>query len=753
MKARYKAAAALLFLLTTAGLSLWIPFPKSRLKHSPYVSLQIRDRNNLLMREVLSREGGRCTWVKIEDVSPSVITATLAAEDKNFFLHPGIDLFALGRAVVQNIRRRKVVSGASTITQQAVRNIFHHKRTFGNKILEAWLAVRLERTASKEEILSQYLNRISYGNQAFGIEAASRLYFDKKSSDLSLAESAFLAALPRSPSVLNPYRSIKEASARQKEILNRVYRLHFIDRSELKRALAEPIHVIPENIKFRAPHFCDLLLQRRPQAEGKTPVVLHTTLDYPLQAKIEKLAARHIASLSRKNITNVSVVVMENLTGDILAMLGSKDFFDDRIDGQFNGAVALRQPGSTLKPFTYGLALESGMTAASVLSDREVQYQTPTGNYSPQNYDKTFHGPVRMRKALACSFNVPAVTVLEKIGTDRLYRKLHECGFVSLKKGPGYYGIGLTLGNGEVTLLELAQAYAALARGGVFFPAGFLLSPSRIPGQAPQAAPSFKMKRVFSPQTAYILTDILSDADARVPAFGYNCPLDLPFPCAAKTGTSKDFRDNWTVGYTTRYTVGVWVGNFDAQPMHNVSGITGCGPLFRDVMLLLHKKHPPKAFPMPEKLVRVAVCPVSGERATSSCPGIMEEIFTEGTAPQETCQIHGRESLSGFTEAQARRQKTAHRPLSVIFPIAGDTFKIDPVLRREYQVIRFQARVSPGMGIQKIEWLLNGRTAGTSGSPFRFSWKLNPGSYTLKIRAHAEGQTIESKAVVFRVLR
>lgn len=667
------------------AVSTYIPVPRSKLSPAPLLSLDILDRHETLLREVLSDEGGRCRWVSLSEISPRLIQATIAAEDRAFPFHSGIDLVAIARAIGLNFRRGRVVSGASTITQQLVRNIWPGPRHLPSKIREAWLALRLERTLSKEEILVQYLNRIFYGNQAYGAEAASRFYFDKSCSELSLAEAAFLAALPRSPTVLNPYRSAAglEAVIRsQRSILRRMEELGFCDREEAVRAMNEKLGLVPKEIAFRAPHFCDWVLSQIPPERRRELEAIQTTLDYPLQAKVESLMRRYLDSLASRGITNGAVVVLDNATDEVLCLVGSKDFFEEASSGQVNGVLARRQPGSALKPFTYALALEKGMTAASMVEDEPSAFPTATGAYMPLNYDRRFHGPMSLRIALACSFNVPAVSLLETIGPDFLYRRLQALGFESLDQSPAYYGIGLTLGNGEVTLLELTRAYAALARQGIYRPEKAVIKvvpkTERTNGLSPKEeanrkkerkgeqwareeergskhieeknrktqAPPYGGRRIFSNQVAYIITDILADRDARVPSFGYVTPLSFPFPVAAKTGTSKDFRDNWTVGYTPPYTVGVWVGNFDGKPMHNVSGITGCGPLFRDIMLLLHRKDEWTWFEAPEGIVKLSVCPESGELSTESCPGSVEEIFIAGTEPRSPCSHHSTSRLS-----------------------------------------------------------------------------------------------------------
>jgi penicillin-binding protein 1C len=740
---------AVLALAAGVAGSLYLPFPKSKLDPGPVLSLRITDRNGILLREVLSDEGGRCRWVGLGEVSPHVIRAALVSEDRNFFLHKGVNVLSVFRALLQNLRHGRIVSGASTISQQVVRNLGHRPRTLLSKLLEAWLAVRLEHTLSKEEILIQYLNRVPYGNLVYGAEAASRLYFEKPCSQLGPAEAAFLAGIPRSPSASNPYRDLPAALKRQKEILRSMARSGLLTAEEYHRTAAEDIRISPEADRFRAPHFCDLVLRSMKVSQRYRLSDVRTSLDFGLQKKVEGLLSDHLNSLREKGITNGSVVVLDNEGGDVLALAGSHDFFDADHGGQVNGALALRQPGSALKPFTYALALERGMTAASVIDDAANAFPTFEGNYEPQNYDRKFHGPIRMRSALACSYNVPAVAVLEAIGPDLLYRKLKDLGFDSLRKPPGFYGLGLTLGNGEVSLFELAEAYAALARSGRYQRARTIIRMTGKDGKEVPVPDPERAVDVLSPAAAFIITHILSDRDARVPAFGYSSPLNLPFPCAAKTGTSKDYRDNWTIGYTVRHTVGVWVGNFDGKPMHDVSGITGCGPLFRDIMLLLNAKNPPPPFAEPRGLLRRSICPLSGLLARASCPGRMDEIFVSGTEPREVCWIfHGAGAGPGLTTASVSGVSSRRDPvLRIIFPRDGSIFKIDPVLRKEYQTIGLKAHPSGVDGSGTIEWWVNGRMAGTSASPSGFSWKLEPGSYTIKAASRTGVRRIESRSV------
>jgi len=627
-------------ILLVLALSLYIPFPPKLLQPASVVSLRILDRNGYLLREVLSDREGRSQWVSLQDISPNLILATVATEDSRFYEHWGIDTRAILRAILQNIWAKKVISGASTLTQQVVKNVYHFPRNWFWKLVEIWYALRLEVSLSKDEIIIQYLNRIPYGNQTFGINAASWLYFDKPPSHLSLAEAAFLAGLPRGPSLYNPYRHFVRAKKRQEEVLRRMLNKGVITEEAYKRALKEPLNIIPPQASFRAPHFSDFILSQIPLKERQNISSIRTTLDFELQKDVEVFVKNCVKSLEEWKVTNAAVLIMDNEKGEILSFVGSADFFDSHNSGQVSGVTALRQPGSALKPFTYALALEEGMNSATLILDAQIRIRSNGIDYIPRNYDGKFHGLVRLREALACSYNISAIKVLERIGVESLLARLKKLGFDSLNKGADYYGLGLTLGGGEVTLLELVRAYSTLASSGIFKKEKIFLEINDIQGKV-KSLPEDSPLRLFSPQVSYVITDILADNDARIPAFGTGSVLSLPFPCAVKTGTSGNFRDNWAIGYTPHYTVGVWVGNFDGKPMQNVSGVSGAGPLFRDIMLLLQKREriANSNFRMPEGLIEVYVCPRSGMLAGSSCPGKIKEMFIKGTEPREYCNL------------------------------------------------------------------------------------------------------------------
>ncbi len=760
---------------------VFLPVSRERLDNSKWQSLRIYDCNGELLRELLSDEQGRGVWISIDNISPYLIATTIAVEDKRYYHHFGIDPMAMARAAWSNLRAGRVVSGGSTITQQLARHMYRLPHTWPAKILQALLAVRLEIYLSKRQILEQYLNRIPYGNQLFGIEAASRTYLDKPAGDLSWSEAAFLAGLPKSPTRYNPYLYPNRVHRRQQQILKILRQRGHLDEDQYRMAVAMPLRIIPAERKFKAPHFCQMVASKLREMSIPEDRRIMSTLNGSLQSTIEKLTASHIKTLNRHHVTNAAVIVLENATNRVKAWVGSADFFDVHHQGQVDGVLALRQPGSAIKPFIYGLALENGFTAADILPDIETHAATEGGDFRVHNYDEKYHGPVRLRTALACSYNVASVRLLQRLGPDLLLSKLRLAGLTSLDQAASYYGLGLTLGNGEVRLRDLTNAYAALARQGEFLPINFFqqLSSDRRKEQPPSYF-------IFPPTVAFLLTDILSDPVARAPAFGLGSPLRLPFACAAKTGTTKDFRDNWTIGFTRDYTVGVWVGNFDGQPMQKISGITGAAPLFRDVMMTLHQKEYPPNFLPPKGVERTTICAASGAKPTPQCPGVLQEWFLQGTVPRETCSVHKRIAIDRRSGSMAD-SKTPQRfikevvfevwppeyhgwmqsvgllqappliaaatdektTLAIIFPDDGDMFKIDPILRRDYQTITCEALVPPG--ISEIEWVIDDVTIAKKKSPFKLQWKLQLGEHTLQIIARRNDQLIKSNKVRINV--
>jgi len=773
---RMKPLVTVLFLLSCA--SLFLPLPKEDFRKETVHSLRVVDRHGVLLREFLNDHEGRGQWKVLGEMSPYLAKATIAIEDRRFRSHPGVDPIAIVRALVQNLRSGRLVSGGSTITQQVIRNVYHHPRTVFAKLLEAWYALRLEKMQSKEEILEQYLNRVPYGNGLVGAEAAARHYFGKPARDLSPAEAAFLAGLPNAPSVLNPYANLPDVLVRQRRVLTAMHSHGMITSDEYALALQQPIMLIPPEVNFRAPHLVEMAAPAARAFSGAT--LIRTTIDYEKQKNIEYLVRGHLRALRDKRVTNAAVVVIDNRTMEIVALVGSADYFNPRIQGQVNGALARRQPGSAVKPFLYALAFEGPFMPGDVVPDVPTRIPDQEGDYIPENYDRRYHGPVRIRTALACSYNVPAVRVLRVVGKENLLQRLRSAGLSTLDQVSAFYGYGLTLGNGEVRLLDLTRAYAALANGGILRPVRFISSIETMSGSIrPDAV--FTDQRVFEPRATWLVTDILRDADARHPAFGQ--AFRFPFECAVKTGTTKDYRDNWTMGYTTEYTVGVWTGNFDGEPMKGVSGVTGAGQIFEDVMMYLHVSRAgplPAGFAAPDGLQRRLICAVSGLLPAPSCRRTLQEWFIEGKTPSARCTVHrsfrftdsdGRvvervfEILPDEYAEWAREQGLEAPPpnarplalqaghekpsrLAFVRPQHGQLFKLDPVLRREYQAIRILAQVPPDVGDVRLR-VSDGEVLALRGE--HTWWPLRKGSHRLVLEGRRGSEIIRSDEILITV--
>ncbi|NOZ27920.1 MAG: PBP1A family penicillin-binding protein [Chloroflexi bacterium] len=628
-----------------------LPGPTPKL----FLTTRVYDRNGVLIGEFWDE--GRRYWVPLERIAPALRQATIATEDKTFYTNPGVDWAAIARAVFQNTTEREIVSGASTITQQLARNIaFTYEeriaRSLDRKVREAALARELTRRFTKDEILEMYLNVVYYGHLAYGAEAAARTYFGKSAAELTLAESALLAALPQAPRDLDPLvpGNLERAKARQGLVLALMARNGFITPEEAAAAYSEPLEFRPAEVPRVAPHFLVYVRHLLEAQYGKDVVArggltVITTLDTRLQQVAQEIVRDRVEEVrERYRLTNAALVALKPGSGEILAMVGSVDFYSPDIDGQVNVTLRPRQPGSAIKPILYALAFTRGYSPASLIWDVPAEFPLADGSvYEPENYDEKFHGPVRLRDALANSFNVPAVKLLNQVGIPDMLDLAHAMGIQGLDQPASHYGLSLTLGGGEVTLLSLTNAFATLANGGGYVPPVAILGIADRAGRTVVRYQPPQPKPVVDARVAYLVTSILSDNEARTPMFGANSPLRLSRPAAAKTGTTTDWRDNWTVGYTPYLAVGVWAGNNDGTPMQHTSGLTGAAPIWHDFMeavfadpildAAVRSPDDPLDFPRPEGIIEAPICELSSLNFGPDCPVTRSELFIDPTIP------------------------------------------------------------------------------------------------------------------------
>ncbi len=647
-----------------------------RQRASQFETTRIMDRNGNVLYEILDPNAGRRTYVPLERISPFVVASTLATEDKAFYSNPGFDPLGIARAFWQNFQSGEVVSGASTITQQLVDLLVlfpedRGQQTYMSKVREALTAVEITRRYTKDEILEIYLNEVNYGNLAYGVEAAAQTYFGTSADKLTLSQAAFVAGLPQAPSVYDVYSNRDVTMRRYQQVLVLMFEASqeqgcipvsnnqqpvCVDEVAAATSYADLVEYEFQtpDVQIRYPHWVTyvrsiLESQFDPQTIYRSGFTVFTTLDPGLQDAAEQIVADQIAGLVDRQATNGALVAIRPSTGEILAMVGSADFYNEAIDGQVNMAVAPRQPGSSIKPLTYSAAFEKGWTPGTLIWDVPSEFP-PSGDpndprppYLPVNYDGRFHGPVTVRSALANSYNVPAVKTLDFIGVYNDPITLQENGMIPYAQRMGIttltrpdYGLALTLGGGEVTLLEMTGAYAIYANGGRRIPP---VAITRIQDNAGNVLFEYQPppgEQVIRPEHAFMISSILSDNNARTPAFGPNSILNLPFTAAAKTGTTNDFRDNWTMGYTPDLAVGVWVGNADYSPMQNTSGLTGAAPIwanFMQVGVQYLTGGNPSTFVKPAGVLERIICSVSGTEPSRWCPNQRAEYFAADQPP------------------------------------------------------------------------------------------------------------------------
>lgn len=585
-----------------------LPSPQYIIQNPGPQTTEFYDRNGKLLYRLY--EGKNRTAVKLDDLPSYLIQATIAIEDKNFYAHSGVDLYGVARAFLALIQNHQI-QGGSTLTQQLIKNtLLTPERTFTRKAKEVILAFWAERIFTKNEILQMYFNEVPFGGPAWGIEAAAQTYFGKKPSKLTLAESAYLAGLPVSPTTYSPYGTNPElGKQRQKDVLRRMVEEGFTSQEEADKAYLEELDIKPHLDQIRAPHFVMYVRSVLSEKYGERAVSqgglkVNTTLDLDLQEMAENVVSEEVAKLGNLNVTNGAAMITDAKTGFVLAMVGSKNYWDSN-GGNFNVTTAERQPGSSIKPVTYATAFKLGYSPGTVLLDTPVTFANAWERYSPVNYDGRYHGPVSIRTALGSSYNIPAVKMLAVVGVPAMIQTARDLGITTFND-TDRYGLSLTLGAGEVKMVDMMSVYGTFSQMGIRHDSQPVLKVVDPTGLVIEDNSSDPGRRVLSSGAAYMITDILADSKARAPAFGTRSLLEISgHTVAVKTGTTDSKRDNWTFGYTPEYVVGVWVGNNNNAPMNQAlaSGVTGAAPIWNKIMTNLLKGTPDVAFNKPDDVI------------------------------------------------------------------------------------------------------------------------------------------------------
>ena len=740
--------AVLLFFLTA-----WLsPLPDDSAFAYPQ-SRRIFDKKGVLLREAVNKDGLRSEWISLEEMSPYTIASIIAVEDERFRTHIGVDLIAIARAAIKNIAGANPRSGASTITMQLSRILFKSGHDFWGKLKQTWQALRIERFRNKDWILEQYLNRVSFGAGCIGISAASKRFFGKPASHLSLAEAAMLAGIPQSPTSLDPLKAAEKTEERRAHVLDRLAATKAYPIDLINEARATLPVIGDYAMQVKAGHFTDYVLSLTKDGGD-----IGTTLDSELNDMVQGIISEHVSRLERYGLTNAAALVIDNTDGSILAMVGSRDWSQED-NGSVNGALSPRQPGSALKPFLYALAFSRSLDPGTILPDVETEYYgIDRSLYVPQNYSLTFRGPVTAKEALAMSLNIPALRLASALGVDNVLATLRDFGFASLGKDPEHYGLGLVIGNGEVTLLELAQAYSTLARNGI----AMECTPF-------QNSDAYEATQILDEQSSWLVTSILGDEQLRIQGFGTSNPLILGFPMAIKTGTSNEWRDAWAIGYTRRYTIAVWAGDFAARPMDHIAGAAGAGTILARIANVLRHRDP-SGFVLPEQpqgLKLIRVCAESGQIPGPYCSRIIS-VYTRQERVETLCSVHKLVTIDTRTNTIAAPGCPAKYTVSKVVrylppvydewlmqagypvpprglsdlkkagivikkPRTGDVFIIEPGYDLKTQTIELKAEGLLDYG--PIEWLVDGKVVAKVDWPYDSYWRLERGEHTVIARS------------------
>jgi penicillin-binding protein 1C len=823
MKRKSRVGILVSFLLALLVLSgVWIsirvfsdlPDLDSLPTHLNTSSVRLTDRTGRLLYEIIPQEGGRHSPIPLEKIPLQLQQATIATEDANFYQHPGVDWTGIVRAIWINLLGGETLAGGSTLTQQVARNLLlsqqeRFQQTPIRKAREIILAWKLTQKFSKAEILALYLNQTYYGGLAYGVEAAAQTFFGKPASELDLAESALIAGLPQAPAIYNPYTDLEKSQGRQKIVLNRMEAESYITAEQRQLAESEPLVLSASPYPMEAPHF--VLMVRNQLDQLFSPeelaslgsLTVRTSLDLDWQQVAERLVKKQIDELKNTpdglghNLNSAALIAIDPSTGEILSLVGSPDYQDVDNAGAVNMALSPRQPGSALKPILYALALDPDQpqpwTAATMILDVQTSFVTHDNQaYTPTNYDLKEHGPVLVRRALASSLNIPAVKTLQHVGLKNLLDFAARLG-ISTFGDPDRYDLSLALGGGEVRLIDLTAAYAAFANG------GYRLRPVTILDIHDSAAtliyrtPAPMKERVINERLAWLITDILSDDQARLTGFGLNSILNLDRPAAVKTGTTSNFHDNWTIGFTPELVVGVWAGNTNHEPMRDVSGVTGASPIWHNYMRSVLASQPEQAFSRPDGLVQVEICALSGLLPTPDCPYRRTEWFIAGTQPAQYDPFFKRVIIDSMTGKLANELTPPERqrpqvvldlpaqafpwarsqglrllyddqvgemttpltqpasPLRIVSPASASIYRIADDLSRETQQIPIE--VVGEQSFTQVRLFLDGQLLELFyEQPYQTWWQLLPGDHQVWAEGIlSSGEKVTSPIVVFEV--
>jgi penicillin-binding protein 1C len=678
--------------------------------------------------------------------------AFIQSEDRRFFSHSGVDWAARVHALAQNLLAMKGVRGASTITEQVVRMLHPRPRTVWSRWLEGIEAGRLEKRFSKSEILEFYLNQVPYGHQRRGVVEAARFYFDRDPATLNAKESLALVVLVRAPSGLDLRQRNTSLKKRLSRLATHMRGKGLLSEPEYRSALSEGFEFAHSRRVIQAPQFVQYVLNTAGVEVLNSSGRITTSLDGRIQEKARQILWNRLEALKSSDVGDGAALVVDNRTGEVLAWVSESQSAGES-QAWVDGVTVRRQPGSTLKPFLYALAMEMGWTAATLIEDSPLSEAAGSGLHSFHNYSRTYYGPLRLRVALGNSLNTPAIRTIQFTGTERFLQWLHMLGISGLNKPAEFYGHGLALGDGEISLFELVQAYSVLARHGAFRPLRTLSEQHLPPGE---------IRQVISSSTAAMIGDILSDPQARRLEFGEGHLLRFPVLTAVKTGTSTDHRDCWAVGFSDRYTAGIWMGNLDHRPTRGITGAVGPALVLRAIFAELNREGETGSFSTWPGLKSVSICSVSGMLAGPDCPRV-DEKFSPGKAPVEVCSLH---DGAGSEELEARSKNTGSLVVSppsstidhpspviqLLQPSPGLQIAVDPRIPAELQAFAF--RISKKVKPARVEWVLNGKPIGETGKDeHQFLWPLSRGEYNLQARVWQEGQSapVETPLVAFVV--